>query len=268
MTMACSTAIRRVVGFTLLELIVVISVMAVLASMGFASWKYIKRQVDIGATQTLVQAVSSAITNYGPKTFSWYDMNPPVPPSTVPTVTSTTNPVQHVAFLWDLNSPNVVKPPAYSGGTNSPDLPINGKFPGVNLKYDSIDGTPPDPTKPSDTSLSKGGGGFTTDVGEPRDNRDGWIPGCSFFGNSISNPTYVGLWYAGYRGFYDMCQPSIAKNFINSKHQPIDSWKQPLRIAYAANTYGSAWFGVWSAGPDLTDETPDDIQSWTNHASN
>ncbi len=265
--MASSAATRRTGAFTLLELIVVISVMAVLASMGFASWKYIKRQVDIGATQTLVQAVASAMTNYGPKTFSWYDMAPPVAPSTLPTVVTPLK--QHVAFLWDLNSPNVVKPPSY-GSTNSPDLPLNGHLAGVNLKYDSIDGTPPDPTKPNDTSKSAGGGGITTDTGEPRDNRDGWLPNASFFGNGVGggSATYYGLWFSGYRGFYDMCQPSIDKHFINSKHQPVDSWKQPLRIAFAANTYGSAWFGVWSAGPDLTDLTADDIQSWTTHAGN
>src|SRR5271170_2331143 len=107
MTMSYRTARRRAGAFTLLELIVVISVMAVLASMGFAAFKYIRRQVDIGATQTLVQAVSMAIQNYGLKTFSWYDMDPPVPPSTLPTVS--TPAMQHVAFLWDLNSPNVVK---------------------------------------------------------------------------------------------------------------------------------------------------------------
>jgi len=139
--MASSAAIRRSGAFTLLELIVVISVMAVLASMGFASWKYIKRQVDTGATQTLVQAVSAAITNYGAKTFNWYEMDAPVFPSTIATVH---NPLtQHIANLWDLNSPNVVKPPNYSS-TNTPDLPLNANFPGVNLKYDSIDGTPPE----------------------------------------------------------------------------------------------------------------------------
>jgi len=261
MSMAARKSIRRSGAFTLLELIVVISVIAVLASMGFASWKYIKRQSDIGATQTLVQAVSAAITTYGLKTFTWYDMVAPVPPSTMPTLTNPQNPVQHIAFLWDLNSPRVVL-------NNTADLPINGQYPGVNLTFDSIDGTPPDPTKPTDTSISAGGGGITTTTGEPRSNRDGWIPGCSFFTNSINNATYVGLWYAGYRGFYDMCQPSIDKHFINSKHQPIDAWKQPLRIAFAANTYGSTWFGVWSAGPDLIDSTTDDIQSWVNHAGN
>jgi prepilin-type N-terminal cleavage/methylation domain-containing protein len=265
MTMAASASLTRSRAFTLLELIVVISVMAVLASMGFASWKYIKRQVDIGATQTLVQAVSAAITNYGAKTFSWYDMDAPVAPSTIATVH---NPItQHVAFLWDLNSPRVVP-------GNTPDLPLNAAFPTVSFKYDSIDGTPPDPSKPLDTSKSRGGGGITTDTGEPRDNRDGWtngLPGTTtFFGNGLGGNAriYNGIWYAGYRGFYDMCQPSIDKRFINSKHQPIDAWKQPLRIAYAANTYGSAWFGVWSAGPDLTDDTADDIQGWVNHAGN
>jgi prepilin-type N-terminal cleavage/methylation domain-containing protein len=257
MIMVSRAALRRSGAFTLLELIVVISVMAVLASMGFASWKFIKTQVDKGATQTLVQAVAAAITNYGQKTFSWYDMDPPKSPGLLPTVTSGGQ--QHIAFLWDLNSPNVVP-------GNSADLRINGHLPGSAVKYDSIDGTPPDPNKTIDTSKSQGGGGITTDFGEPRDNRDGWISGSSFFNNN--GTTYNGLWYSGYRGFYDMCQPSIDKRFINSKHQPIDSWKQPLRIAYAANTYGSAWFGVWSAGPDLTDETADDIQSWVNHASN
>ena len=213
--------------------------------------------------------MAAAIVNYGNKTISWYDMdftgmNTPTGTTVVATIHQP--PTQHTAFLWDLNSPNVVKPPNYPGGTNTADLPVNGHFPTVNFKYDSIDGTPPDPTRTGDTSLSMGGGGITTTTGEPHDNRDGWITGCSFFGNTTA--TYNGLWFSGYRGFYDMAQPAIDKKFINKKHQPIDAWKQPLRIAFAANTYGAGWFGVWSAGPDLTDDTPDDIQSWTTHAGN
>lgn len=67
---------------------------------------------------------------------------------------------------------------------------------------------------------------------------------------------------AGYAGYYAMVKPSIAPRFLNRRHQPIDAWGRPLRIAFAAGTYGPAWFGIWSAGPDGIDGTADDIRSW------
>jgi|GEM_PF-5335832 prepilin-type N-terminal cleavage/methylation domain-containing protein len=251
-------------AFTLLELIVVISVMAVLAAMGFPAYKFIKRQVDIGATQTLVQAVAAAITTYGQKTWSWCDMTAPSTPGGTPTLVLTNGqPTTHTMYLWDLNGANPNDP----SNTNQPDCLINAHNPSLGKKYDSIDGTPPNPTLTNDTSKSLGGSGLTTLDGEPKvDNRDGMLPNASFFAN---NPAKAyGLWVSGYSGFYDMCQPSIDHRFVNSKHQPIDSWKQPLRIAFAANTYGSAWFGVWSAGPDMTDDTADDLKSWATYGSN
>lgn len=67
---------------------------------------------------------------------------------------------------------------------------------------------------------------------------------------------------SGYRGFVAMTgsptqQASVAKN-----GQPLDAWKRPLRIAFAAKVYGTGGFGVWSAGPDGVDGTSDDLQSW------
>lgn len=66
----------------------------------------------------------------------------------------------------------------------------------------------------------------------------------------------------GYSGFYTMVKPTIALRFLSRRHQPIDAWGHPLRIAFAPDVYGSRWFGIWSAGPDGIDGTADDLMSW------
>ena len=67
---------------------------------------------------------------------------------------------------------------------------------------------------------------------------------------------------AGYTGFYAMVKPTISLRFLSRRHQPIDAWGKPLRIAFAAGVYGSMWFGIWSAGTDGIDGTADDVKSW------
>ncbi len=68
---------------------------------------------------------------------------------------------------------------------------------------------------------------------------------------------------SGYTGFVTMAEPQIKKAFISRQGIPMDAWKQPLRIAWAAKVYGTVGFGVWSAGLDGVDGTDDDLQSWT-----
>ncbi len=91
----------------------------------------------------------------------------------------------------------------------------------------------------------------------------------------LSNATHdspfdQGLVDSGYTGFYLMTQTSIPKRFVNKQRQVTDAWGQPLRIAFAANTYGASWCGIWSPGLDGTDNLAngsgnvDDICSWKN----
>jgi prepilin-type N-terminal cleavage/methylation domain-containing protein len=239
MRVTAVTTVRRA-GFTFLELVVVISVIAALAAMGFPAYKYIKRQVDIGATQSLVNAVAAAITIYPQRTWTWSDANPPLADGS-PGAVITPLAHQRMSYLWDLNH------------DNGPDCPVDGHFPAGPKKYYSIDGTP--------EAFWKSDGPTVTTTSEPKDRRDSF----PFAGNS---PSGYGLFTSGYTGFYDMVQPSIHKRFVNKKHQVVDSWGQPLRIAFAANTYGASWFGVWSAGPDLKDDTEDDLCSWKTYGSN
>jgi prepilin-type N-terminal cleavage/methylation domain-containing protein len=238
-------------GYTFMELVVVISVIAALAAMGFPAYRYLRRQADVGATQSVVSAVASAIGIYPQKTWSWtvdYMVRTPTgylgTSSAAPwsptgaqhwglkkdaeSAASGSSktfavPYQPVAFLWDLN--------IFDGSWN----PTIGKeVPVTAPKFHLIDGTPALSTDATHD------GGFLQPILD-----------------------------SGYTGFYNMVQPAIQRRFVNKKHQVIDAWGQPLRIAFASNVYGSLWFGVWSAGPDKVDydatqanPSADDITSW------
>jgi hypothetical protein len=67
---------------------------------------------------------------------------------------------------------------------------------------------------------------------------------------------------SGYAGLMAMAKPTVAKRFFDRRQQPLDAWGNLLRIGFASGIYGKAWFGIWSAGPDGLDGTPDDIRSW------
>lgn len=69
---------------------------------------------------------------------------------------------------------------------------------------------------------------------------------------------------ASYTGLVNMTGFPAPKETVNSHGQLVDRWRHPLRLAYAARTYGSSDFGVWSAGPDGIDGTADDLCSWKN----
>lgn len=76
----------------------------------------------------------------------------------------------------------------------------------------------------------------------------------------------------GYLGPVAELQPSIPKERIDATGQVTDAWGQPLRIARLAASdedrlaslpaKGADAVALWSAGPDLTDDTEDDIRSW------
>jgi competence protein ComGC len=97
-------------------------------------------------------------------------------------------------------------------------------------------------------------------------NRDGLIDGRPgvVVGDDVDGGFSAALIASGYQGFVTMSGMAASKSSIAKNHQPLDAWKRPLRIAYAAKIYGTATFGVWSAGPDGVDSTADDLCSWPN----
>ncbi|MBA3707312.1 MAG: type II secretion system protein [Planctomycetes bacterium] len=68
----------------------------------------------------------------------------------------------------------------------------------------------------------------------------------------------------GYRGFLGQSGHAVPTRHCDRNGCVIDSWKRVLHIRFAANTYGSSGFGVWSNGPDGIEGTKDDIKSWTD----
>lgn len=95
-------------------------------------------------------------------------------------------------------------------------------------------------------------------------NRDNQIDG---YAAVTASPTLDGGFpkealASGYTGFFDMAKPAIKPSFVSRQGIPVDAWKRPLRIAFAAKVYGTQGFGVWSAGLDGVDGTADDLKSW------
>lgn len=83
--------------------------------------------------------------------------------------------------------------------------------------------------------------------GDPR------LPGNSALA-AIAPPSYT--------GFVNMVGIDIPTNALG---QPIDRWKQPLRIAFSNKAYGPLGVGVWSTGPDrgaVGSSDQDDLCSW------
>jgi len=67
-----------------------------------------------------------------------------------------------------------------------------------------------------------------------------------------------------YRGAVIELQLDLPSWAVNAARQPIDRWRHPLRIGFAAGAYGGRDVGVWSAGPDGIDTSSggDDLRSW------
>ena len=186
-------------GFTLIELMVVIAVIAILASIGIPTWLHMQKKAAVDSTRTLVNAVATAIASYPMRNWQVAIL---VPASSPPRYEP------RIGRLFDLN------------GT--------GSGLGVRMTGDGIlDGDP----KLENTQAA---GSFPDDVIE-----------------------------SGYTGFITMTQPPIAKRNVDAgTKRVVDAWKQPLRIAFGADVYGPAGFGIWSIGPDKVQGTRDDITSW------
>jgi prepilin-type N-terminal cleavage/methylation domain-containing protein len=241
-------------GFTFVELVVVISIIVALAAIGFPVWGMISTRVKVNATEALVNSVATAITNYQQKTWQW-------------NVGTTAAPNMKMYHIFDLNhfNPAVLNP---GPGDAIPDLEDG---PNGTRRFFSIDGY-----MPPQARYTGGAHEEEYDFSEaaPPDSAYNVAPRSA----NPEKKTDPKPWdvnfrrevlNSGYRGFVEMAQPQIKKNFINKRGQIVDAWGRPLRIAFAAKVYGTQAFGVWSAGLDKMDhlETPsrpskDDLRSW------
>lgn len=170
-------------AWSLVELLVVISILVALIAMGFAIWSMVRTRAAIGSTQSLVTAVATQITTYNTKVRLW---------------------------TWQDGG----------GATRSEHV--------FDLNHDGlIDG------RPGVTASDTNDGGFPSEV--------------------IAS---------GYQGYVAMTGDDRGRSATGRNQQPLDAWKRPLRIAFAARIYGTGSFGIWSAGPDGIDGTADDVTSW------
>ncbi len=211
-------------GFTLVELIVVISIIAALAAIGFPIWGMVNQRVKVSSTDTLVNSVATAITTYQSKTWTWNIETDP-----------TQTPKMRTYHMFDLN---------HFGNGNTPSaLPDLVDAPGGTKKFYSIDGYMPPETPPY---YPNGGTNFTTAPVETNPDANTTPP-------PYDVNFHLAILQSGYRGFIAMAQPSIKKTFINKRGQVVDAWKRPLRIAFAPKVFGTQAFGIWSAGFDGKD---------------
>jgi prepilin-type N-terminal cleavage/methylation domain-containing protein len=245
-------------GFTLIELVVVITIIATLAAIGFPIYQSAKKNSHISATKTMIQAVASAMEAYQVKTWMWERTPASIPPEYV------TKPI------WNLNQHN-------SAGDEIPDIRIGEPNGAVGaLKFFSIDGYTPG-SRASHVVGSK--------------NQEDWFVEASDTTSNITvspGPASVTdekdrLWdgnfppaviKSGYTGFLNMVAPNILPNFIRKDGRLVDAWGQLLRIKYQAKIFGaSTSFGIWSPGYNKADETfrndnldipenTDDLRSW------
>jgi prepilin-type N-terminal cleavage/methylation domain-containing protein len=226
-------------GFTLLELIVVISVITALAAMGYPAYLGIKHKVDVSSTDTLVNSIATAITTYSTKTWSW-------------NTGTTAAPTMRMYHMFDLNHLG-------SSGSANPDLSDAPK--GGTKRFWSIDGYTLPERSPYFTSPNT-----WLDYKYPV-SPDLDSSGDGLFDGGFPKEVLA----SGYKGFVNMASPSVKKSFINKKGQIVDAWQRPLRISFAAKVYGTQAFGVWSAGYDGKDDdivrgteipSVDDLKSW------
>jgi prepilin-type N-terminal cleavage/methylation domain-containing protein len=226
-------------GFTLLELIVVISVITALAAMGYPAYLGIKHKVDVSSTDTLVNSIATAITTYSTKTWSW-------------NAGTSAAPIMRMYHMFDLNHLD-------SSSNANPDLHDAPK--GGTKRFWSIDGYTL-PEKPAYFTSPNTWLDYKYPVSPDLDSS-----GDGLFDGGFPKEVLV----SGYKGFVNMASPSVKKSFINKKGQIVDAWQRPLRISFAAKVYGTQAFGVWSAGYDGKDddivrgtEAPsvDDLKSW------
>lgn len=93
-------------------------------------------------------------------------------------------------------------------------------------------------------------------------NRDGILDGRPDLDPNFSTALRAEAESVGYLGSVAAGRLSLRRAQLDSAMRPLDAWKRPLRVGIASKTYGSHWIGIWSAGPDGVDGSPDDLRSW------
>jgi prepilin-type N-terminal cleavage/methylation domain-containing protein len=221
---------RAAGGFTLLELLVVMTIIAVLSALGLPLYYSVRHNIDRTATTVLIQSVVSAMEQYQVRTgsahYHWVAI-------------SKTTPTGAIIGYTDMVASN--DPHAAPGQTIGSGWiwMLSGCTTGSAHAH-MIDGFP----------------SAAAPVG------DGGSPAA--LAASAETGFTTDLIASHYLGFYDMVHPDIDHRFVAPDHQIIDAWGSPLRIAYADATYGSDQFGIWSPGLDRLDSTADDLWSWSS----
>ncbi|MBA3686414.1 MAG: prepilin-type N-terminal cleavage/methylation domain-containing protein [Planctomycetes bacterium] len=195
-------------GFTMMEVLICLVVVAILSSMGLGAFSALRRRGDFSAAAATVAAVAAAIEQYPLRTWS-------------------------VSYDHDGDDPED-DGFATGGGPATPQRLRAGRI------FDC-----------DDTNGPLGGDGLID--GQP----------ATVAGTDRDGPFATETLRSGYTGFLAMTHAPISGRFIDPSGRPRDAWRKPLRIAWAAGVYGTAGFGVWSAGRDGLDGTADDIISWS-----
>jgi len=217
-------------GFTFVELVVVITVIAALAAIGFPVFRSVKKASDVSATESMVHAVATAMSTYQLKTWTWETK----------AATSTMPAEMRTFHLWDLNRYLA------NATTLNPDIKMSEPEGTPSMKkFFSIDGYTPGskvfhvkPGKDQQKIFEEASTGIK---GPAKELWDGNFP-----------PPVI---KSGYTGFMNMVAPTIYKKFIRKDGIIIDAWELPLRIHFQAKIFGTDSFGIWSAGYDRSDQT-------------
>jgi prepilin-type N-terminal cleavage/methylation domain-containing protein len=238
---------RARLGFTFVELVVVITVIAALAAIGFPIYKSVRKQADVSATESVINAVAAAMSAYQLKTWTWYE-NPRNPQPTE----------KRTYHIFDLNHFN-------ESGERNPDIRKNGGP----FEFYSIDGYTPGSRSEHDPSYKKAI--LAKDVNDARfikphtqkwDERNNpWDKATRgntrTFDSNIPPAAVIG----GYTGFMNMAGASLALHprFIDKRGILRDAWGEPLRIWFYPRIFGSDSFGIWSKGNDKWDKIFQDV---------
>ena len=249
-------------GFTFVELVVVITVIAALAAIGFPVFRSVKKASDVSATQSMVQAVATAMSTYQLKTWTWETKA--AGPST---------PAEMRTYhLWDLNHFN-------KSGIDQPDIKMGMSPEGTpsQPRFFSIDGYTPGSKSYHKKNKTEQQALF--DLASKILPTENWEkPDTTHGTGKDGKPQWDGNFppqviKSGYTGFMNMVAPTIHKKFVHTNGIIRDAWEQPLRITSGAKLFGTDSFGIWSSGYDKWDQTfrddfkkydenADDLRSW------
>ncbi len=87
-------------------------------------------------------------------------------------------------------------------------------------------------------------------------NNDGILDGRPDLEPATAAPLVAAAAKAGYVGFLDSGLAAMPTGSVEkSTHRIVDSWRRPLRIAFAAGIYGGSNVGIWSLGPNSANGT-------------